>query len=378
MLLLSIFTIPRSLDLNITVRHTRFCYETYVDQRLLVKFENESIFLHSLRTFFVSLFGVIGGVLGLGLVILLFVGIFSSSSDEKHLPSKAKVMPNADGSRKELGAGTPILLQIPIEGTIGMGEVTAAKIEEALLESREGCFKNDRVKGILLIINSPGGGANESNVIYRQIQEYKKRFGVPVYAYADGLCASGGYYIACAADKIYASSVSLVGSVGVLGWPPYMNVHAALEKLGVDTKTVYAGKGKDEMNPFRQWHEGEGVSRQHLVDFYYNNFVEIVLANRPKLSEENLVGKYGANIFPAYQAEESGMIDQSGVDLSFVIAELARDLGIEEKYQVIQFKTKTWFKQMFGGASASPLLTGKIKHELALPDRSSVNYLYVP
>ncbi len=341
-----------------------------------MKLENESIFLHALRSFFVSLFGVIGGVLGLALLIVLCVGIFSSSSEERHLPSKAKVMPDAMGNRKELGAGTPTILQIAVYGTIGLGEVTGAKIEEVLLESREGSLKNGRVKAILLVINSPGGDANESNVIYRQLQEYKKRFGVPVYAYTDGLCASGGYYIACSADKIYASAVSLVGSVGVLGWPPYMNVHNALEKLGIDSKTLFAGKDKDEMNPFRSWREGEGASRQQLVDFYYKNFVGIVLANRPKLSQENLVEVYGANIFPAYQAEEYGFIDKANVDLSFVIEELARDLGIEEKYQVIQFKTKSWYKQMFGESAASPLLTGKIKHEFALPSRSSFDYIY--
>ncbi len=343
-----------------------------------MKLENESIFLHSLRSFFVSLFGVVGVVVGLALAIFLLFGLFSSSSDDKNLPSKAKLMPNAEGSRKDFGAGTAVLLQIPIEGTIGMGEITPEKIQEVLLESREGSLKDGRVKGIILVINSPGGGANDSNIIYRQILEYKNRFKVPVYAYTDGLCASGGYYIACSADKIYASTVSLVGSIGVLGWPPYMNVHKTLEKIGVETKTLFAGKGKDEMNPFRPWHEGETASRQNLVDFYYKNFVDVVSASRPKLSESDLVGKYGANIFPAYQAEEYGLIDKSGVDLSFVIAELAREVGVEEQYQVIQFKTKSWFKQMFGGESTSPLFTGTIKHELSLPDRSSVNYLYVP
>ncbi|MCH9611188.1 MAG: hypothetical protein S4CHLAM81_14350 [Chlamydiales bacterium] len=315
-----------------------------------MKFEHESIFLNALRSFFVSLFGVAGAILGLGLVMVLLVGIFASSADEKRLPHKAKIMPNADGSRKPLGSNTPVILQIAIEGTIGLGELTAEKIGEILLDSREGSLKNDRVKGIVLTINSPGGGAHASNVIYRQIKEYKERFEVPVYTFTDGLCASGGYYIACASDKIYASDVTLIGSVGVLGWPPYLNVYDALQKIGVHSKTVFAGKGKDEMNPFREWHEGEGESRQQLVDFYYKNFVDIVLANRPKLTHESLVTKYGAQIFPAHEAAEFGYIDGSGSDLSDVIEKMAKDLGIEEKYQVIQFKTKNWFKETFGSS----------------------------
>ncbi|MCP5469602.1 MAG: S49 family peptidase [Chlamydiales bacterium] len=339
--------------------------------------EPKSIFIHSLRTFFVALFGVIGAFIGLGLVLLLFVGVFSGS-DEKGLPSKAKILPNAEWSRKDLGASAPILLQIPIEGTIGMDQVTAEKIQEVLLDSREDALKNGRVKGIMLVINSPGGGANESNVIYRLLKEYKERYQVPIYAYVNGLCASGGYYIACAADQIYSSKVSLIGSVGVLGWPPYINVSESLEKIGVNTKTIYAGKGKDEMNPFRPWKPDEGASRQDLVNFYYDNFVEVVTENRPHVTQEKLVGVYGAGVFPAYEAEEHGFIDNSNMELSQAIGALAKAAGVEEKYQVIQFKTKSWLKQMFKQQSKSPLLTGKISHELALPERTAIDYLYVP
>ncbi|MCP5469604.1 MAG: hypothetical protein H7A36_03770 [Chlamydiales bacterium] len=74
--------------------------------------EPKSIFIHSLRTFFVALFGVIGAFIGLGLVLLLFVGVFSGS-DKKGLSSKAKILPNPECSRKDLGASAPVLLQIP-------------------------------------------------------------------------------------------------------------------------------------------------------------------------------------------------------------------------------------------------------------------------
>lgn len=342
-----------------------------------MKLEPESIFIHSLRTFFVSLFGVIGAMIGLGLILLLFVGIFSSS-DENSLPSKAKILPDAKGNRKDLGSSAPVLLQIPIEGTIGMDQVTAEKIQEILLDSREDSLKNGRVKGVLLVINSPGGGANESNIIYRLLKQYKERYNVPIFAYVNGLCASGGYYIACSADKIYSSNVSLIGSVGVLGWPPYMNVSDALEKIGVNTKTIYAGKGKDEMNPFREWKEGEGVNRQQLIDFYYKNFVEIVTSNRPEVTEEKLIGIYGAEVFPAYEAQNHGFIDNSNMELGEAIEQLALAAGIEDKYQVIQFKTKSWWKQAFKQQSKSPLLTGKITHEFALPKNHAFDYLYVP
>ncbi|MFN0065421.1 MAG: S49 family peptidase, partial [Chlamydiales bacterium] len=261
-------------------------------------------------------------------------------------------------------------------------QVTAAKIEEMLLDSREDSLKNGRVKGILLVINSPGGSANESNIIYRLLKQYKERYDVPIYSYVNGFCASGGYYIACATDKILANEVSLIGSVGVLGWPPYMNVSDALEKIGVNSKTVFAGKGKDEMNPFRAWKPDEGLSRQQIVDFYYSTFVNIVTENRPNLPEEKLINDYGAEIYPAYLAKEYGYIDESNLLLSDALGLLATASGIneDEKYQVITFKTKSWWKEAIKSQSESPLLTGKIKHVFSLPgsEDMSPQYIYVP
>ena len=340
-----------------------------------MKSEGDSIFIHALRSFFVSLFGVAGGLLGVVVIIALFFGIFSSASSDKHLSSKAKVIPNALGIRSPFSPSTPVILHIPIDGTIGLGEITARKINDVLIGSREGALKNDLVKGIILTIDSPGGCANDSYLIYQQLREYKKRYDVPIYAYANGLCASGGYYIACAADQIFASTVSLVGSVGVLGWPPSVNVASALEKLGITTRTFSAGQNKDELNPFRPWHEKEGAQRQYLIDFYYQNFVNVVRENRPKLSEELLVDKYGAGLFPAYQAAEYGYIDHVDADLSMVIAAMAKEAGIEEHYQVVQFETEGWFKQAFGN---SVFLSGKIKHELVTPHSGTIDYLYTP
>ncbi|MFI5264393.1 MAG: S49 family peptidase, partial [Candidatus Kapaibacterium sp.] len=90
------------------------------------------------------------------------------------------------------------------------------------VESQEGDFKNNRVKGILLYMDTPGGYSTDSDTIYRLLMEYKKQYKVPIYAYVDGLCASGGMYIAITADKIMASDTSLIGSIGVIA-PTFMN-----------------------------------------------------------------------------------------------------------------------------------------------------------
>ncbi|MCH9608637.1 MAG: hypothetical protein S4CHLAM45_12180 [Chlamydiales bacterium] len=346
---------------------------------LPMKVVHESIFFSSLRAFFVTFFGSIGAFVGFALVLFLLFGALASKEEKHQLTSNVKILPDSEGNRKELPASTPIVLQIEINSPVGKEGVTAEKIQEILLSSREDAFKDDRVKAILLTINCPGGGANETNTIYNQIKQYKERYAVPVFAYIDGMCASGGFYIACAADKIYASPVSLVGSVGVVAWPPYINIVDAMDKMGISATTLTAGDGKDSMNPTRVWTEDEQNSRQHLVDFFYNDFVNVVAANRPHVSVEQLIDGCGAEVFPAEQSKERGMIDQVATMREDALSDLVQEAGIEGKYQVVCFSTNSWWKEVFKQKiTSSPLLTGEIKHKLSIPKADPFCYRYVP
>ncbi len=339
---------------------------------------HESIFISSLRAFLVALFGVLGAIIAVVVVTLIFIGI-ASALDEETFSSTVKILPDAHSNREKLSMSTPVLLQITIDGTIGSGKITGEKIQEILLDSREDGFKNDRIKGILLVINSPGGGVNDSDIIYRHLKEYKKLYNVPIYAYVDGLCASGGYYVACAADEIFASEVSLIGSIGVLAWPPFMNLYDALEKIGVSSLTLSAGKGKDEMNPFRPWKPDEQKHYQSLIDYYYNNFVAIVSEDR-SLDKEEIVSNFGAEVYPSPKAKALGLVDHADASRSQAITALAKAAGVEEKYQVVGLETKSWWKKLLKEEPSSPLITGKIKHELAFPghDGNPFSYIFKP
>ncbi len=343
-----------------------------------MKVIQESLFMSSLRAFFVALFGFLGALVALAALTLILAGIFSAS-EEHSFSSDVSLLPNAQGNREKLGNDTPIILQIDIQGPIGGESLNAKKIEEMLLNSREDAFEKDRVKAILLTINSPGGGVNDSDIIYRHLKAYKEQYGVPIYAFVGGMCASGGYYIACASDRIFASDVSLVGSIGVLTWPPFMNVHETLEKIGVHTTTLYAGKGKDEMNPFRPWKEEEPVSYQRLTDFYYNRFVSIVADARP-VARGVIEEQIGAEVIPAPVAEEIGLIDVAGSSRNEALEALAAQAGITESYQVVGFSTSSWWKKLFKEQTSSPLITGRVKHELSIPQGTQGNpfsYLFV-
>lgn len=335
---------------------------------------HESVFMSSLRAFFVTLFGALGiaaACLAVGLVYILV----AAGVKEESLPSNVKVLADANGSRKKISSSHPVLLQISFNGEIGKDKLTGKQIEELLLDSREDALEG-RVKGILLVMNSPGGGVNDSDIIYRLLKEYKELYHVPIFAFVDGLCASGGYYIACAADKIYASDVSMVGSIGVLAWPPFMNLSDALEKIGINSLTLSAGEGKDEMNPFRSWKPDEQKQYQTLINFYYNRFVEIVAQDR-SIPKETVVQNFGAKVFPAPEALSAGLINVSGATRSQTLKDLAQAANIEDKYQVVGFESESWWKKWIKEEPASPLMTGTLKHELGLPTHSGNPFSYI-
>lgn len=340
----------------------------------------ESIFKSSIRVLFKAFFAMVGIALGL-IAFIMIIGSVTRDSDEIQRTYTPEILPNAQGVRKKLAVETPVILQVNIGGLIGMDLLNVKTVRQQLIESREGTLKKDRVKAVLVSIDSGGGTAIDADGIYRLLAAYKKQYNVPVYAYVDGMCASGGFYIACAADKIFASDVSLIGSVGVLVYPPSFNVYKPLETLGIESKTFSAGKGKDALDSFRPWKEGEGKMLQQIVDTYYEIFVDIVLENRPQMNREELVQALGAEVFPAKQAQEYGYIDGIYPSIRDVISLIAGDLGFEEdKYQVIQLEKEKWYTQLF--SMSSPLKSGKIKHEISgfsSPEFASKNpilYLY--
>ena len=341
----------------------------------------ESVFSSALRSFFVAVFAVFGILVGIIPVIILIGALVASPG---HVANGAPpiYLTDASGHRDVLPPESPVILQIDIHGVIGSKKLDAELVKKQLQESQEGVMKDGRVKGILLSINSPGGTVHDSDSIYRAIMNYKKKYNIPVYAYVDGLCASGGVYIASAADKIYTSDVSLVGSIGVL--MQFMNFSQTMEKVGLESKTLIAGKDKDAMNPLRPWSAEEDKNYQKLISFFYNKFIDIVALSRPNIDKELLINEWGAKVFSSEEALEIGMIDGAGLERSDILMELVKnsEIGETEEYQVVQMQTRHWLADVLEGQS--PLLTGKVTLDLGLPDKYRADlanrflYLYAP
>lgn len=341
----------------------------------------ESIFYSSMRAFFVGLFSVIGFCLAILLVIMGITALSSTSSTEPTTEFNLEVMANAEGKR-EAFSNQPVILRLNINGVIGLDKLDQETIRRMLVESREGALKDDLVKGVLLYIQTPGGTVTDADGIYRALKGYKEQYKVPIYAFVDGMCASGGMYIASAADKILATDTSIIGSIGVIA-PSMLNVSQLLDKIGVHSLTLYAGKGKDDLNPLRPWLPGEDANYKDLIDHYYTDFVNIVTSNRPQLDKAKLIKDYGAKIYPAPQAKEMGYIDESGVNLNEAINQLVTKSGIKDgNYRVIQMSKDTWISELFKGQLKG--FNGTVKHQLYISPEydtrllNQFQYMYRP
>ena len=319
----------------------------------------ESIFKSTLRALCKGFFSVFGAAICILGAFFAVATVVNSNANKTNF----SIEPDAEGQKLMSSLTAPIILKIDISGIIGAGKLTTADIQSLLQDSREGLFKNDRVKGVLLTLDTPGGSVTDSNGIYEAIKLYKKRYNVPVYAYVDGTCASGGMYISSAADKIYASPISIIGSVGVILGPVF-NFQKLMENWGIQTKTISKGKDKAMLNPFTTWKPGEDASLYAITDYLYSHFVDIVIAARPQMDRQKLIDDYGAQVFAAPKALEYGYIDSASASYSSTLKDLASACKIkpEERYQVIELKPATMLlSDLLDGQTKSSSLQSLVK-----------------
>ncbi|NDD58436.1 MAG: S49 family peptidase [Chlamydiae bacterium] len=347
-----------------------------------MNFTRESIFVSATRCLCNS-FATVVGVAVAGAVILIGLSILSSP---EIVPNKSDLViaPDAKGNRTILAENSPVILRINIHGVIGEPALTAQSVENLLLDSREDLLRNNRVKAILLHVNTPGGTVDDADGIYRSLLKYKETYKIPVYAFVDGMCASGGMYVCSAADKIYATTPSVIGSVGVILGPSF-NFSEVMDKIGIKSLTIKQGKDKDMLNPFRPWVPGEDQSLVNITQNLYENFVDIVTSARTKLKKQDLINTYGAQVFLSKQAQDYGYIDYSDSSYSAALTDLVSAANIDDTqpYQVVQLEAPTsLLSSLIQGKS--PLISGKLYHSFPIGTNISSElsgkflYLYQP
>lgn len=177
-----------------------------------------------------------------------------------------------------------------------------------LLQEIEDVTKNDKIKGVLLVVDSPGGAVSPSIEIAYAIKRLRES--KPVIVYAKGTLASGGYYASIWADEIIANPGSMVGSIGVI--MQGANVSELMQKIGITTQSVQAGKYKQIGTLNRQWKDFEVNELNKIIQGTYDMFTKDV-ADARGLEYEKRDFYANAHIFTAHQAREVGLVDEIGV-----------------------------------------------------------------
>ena len=196
---------------------------------------------------------------------------------------------------------------VDIEGTIASDAEASA---ETIIKGLRAAFEAEGVRGVVLRINSPGGSPVESSRVNREIRRLREAHpGIPVYAVAGDLCASGAYYIAVAADRIYVDASSLVGSVGVVMGG--FGFTQAMDKLGVERRLYTAGQHKGMLDPFSPVREGEVQHVRGMLDRIHQQFIQAVREGRgERLADSDEL--FSGLIWTGDRAVELGLADEIG------------------------------------------------------------------
>lgn len=215
------------------------------------------------------------------------------------------------------GQGKEKILFMEIQGLISERESSkpfSFEVEPSMTasvkEQLDKAAGDDRVRAVLVMINSPGGTVTASDIIYNEIRQFKEEKKVKVVALLNGTATSGAYYVAQAADRIIAYPTTVTGSIGVILLN--INLYGLMEKIGVSDETVKSGLFKDLGSPFRKPGKGEKEILQGVVDELYGRFVKVVAENRRGQNLSDSPEWMDGRIFTARQALAEGLIDQIG------------------------------------------------------------------
>jgi len=192
-------------------------------------------------------------------------------------------------------------------------------------ELLESAFEADSAQGVVLLINSPGGSPVQSESIYQKILSLRAEYPEKkLYAVVSDVCASGSYYVAAAADEIYASRASIVGSIGVR--MDSYGVTELMDKLGVESRTITAGENKAIFSPFEEVNPAHVAHLEKLIGQVHDQFINDVRAGRgDRLTEVD--GLFSGLFWTGEEAVKIGLVDGLG-DAEYIASEKYDDLEL--------------------------------------------------
>jgi len=240
---------------------------------------------------------------------------------------------------------------VEINGVISAESEAGA---DAVVTGLRAAFEDEHTKGVVLRINSPGGSAVQAGYINDEVKRLKKKYPeVPVYAVVSDMCASGGYYIAVAADKIYVDKASIVGSIGVIMGT--FGVEKTMETLGIERRLITAGEHKAILDPFSPFEESERLHIKSMVDQIHQQFINVVKEGRgDRLKEQP--DTFSGLFWSGEESIRLGLADELG-STSYV----AREVIGEEN--LVNFTATDDFIERFAkriGAGAAAFISSQV------------------
>ncbi len=289
-------------------------------------------------------------------ILSLILGFFAIDKNEAYIGENKK--------GKNIISNTNKVAVIELDGVIASSSESNFFAKEAnaanMLKSLKLAKEDSEIQGVILKINSPGGTVAMSQNIYNQIMNIREN--KPVIAVMDDVAASGGYYIASAADRIIAQDGTLTGSIGVIF--SFMDYHNLLtNKLNVDQVVIKSGKFKDIGSSTRAMLPEEKELMQNIVDDSYQQFLDAIRkgridrkacydVTRVDLSEENLIRYADGRVFTGVQAKILGFIDETGdMDTAKSMIEKMTQQRFNNKLKVklVNYNRKSSFGEYFSG-----------------------------
>jgi protease-4 len=241
------------------------------------------------------------------------------------------------------GTSSSKILLINIDGFISQEsgwsfvKDTSSMVEDMVSQLKLAA-KDRGIKAVLLKVNSPGGTATASDIIYHEIMNYKKKTGCKIYVHMMDIAASGGYMVSLPADRITAQPTTVTGSVGIIFIRP--KIDGLCEKIGVSFDVTKSGENKDMGSPFRKESKEEEAIFQSIITGLNDHFYSLVQKHR-KISPENLSKIKTARVFLAGEALKIGMIDGICYPDDAILGCIL-DAGLDKFSKVVVYRRKKY------------------------------------
>lgn len=239
---------------------------------------------------------------------------------------------------------TPAVAVIRLTGAIGTGGMGRRGLTLAGLDAALKKAFSKRVRAVCLVINSPGGSPVQSAQIANRVRQLSQDEKIPVYAFAEDVAASGGYWLALAADEIYADPMSVIGSIGVVS--ASFGFQDLLERIGVERRIHAQGARKGMLDPFRPEDPDDVARLTDIQRDIHRQFIAAVKRRRGERLSDDDETLFNGDIWTGERALELGLIDGLG-DMRTI---MRRKYGSDVRFLMIE-RPGGWLSRRFGGGS---------------------------